>query len=446
MWTPSGYGTQAASLLPRLAELPEFDGGRDDSQYLRSGRKNWGQHAWYGLQSGLHFHQGFTIYPAGNDPYGNDIIGPHMKHFGANVLFSLIDVWVLRSTSQSIAPALFCPWFPVDHDPIPARVLDSLAGAHTPLTYAKWGHEMCNKLGIANTYIPHGIETGIYRVFPDRDKVREFKAKFTKRDDTHLTLMVAANKGYPPRKAFPEQLQGWAAFAKDKPHAKLHIHTEPTPVYGGIDFGALIADLGIADKVTFPDRYENFMGYPQERLALLYNTADMFLGASMSEGFGIPLIEAQATGTPVITTNFSAMPELVRWGEAVEPMARFWTPMNAWQVLPDPKQITETLERYHALWLDAGRDWPLSTRLAAQNAIHSEYSWDTIVREQWAPLMTRLAEEAPPLDSRFQVAVSEVPQTHTDDVTSFINEVQAGIAASKPKRRVAPLKAREVTQ
>jgi hypothetical protein len=31
-------------------------------------------------------------------------------------------------------------------------------------------------------------------------------------------------------------------------------------------------------------------------------------------------------------------------------------------------------------------------------------------------------------------------------VTSFINEVQAGIAASKPKRRVAPLKAREVTQ
>src|SRR5690606_6532176 len=147
------------------------------------------------------------------------------------------------------------------------------------------------------------------------------------------------NKGYPDRKAFQVQLRGWAEFAKDKPHARLHIHTEPTPMYGGIDFGALVSNLGIADKVTFPDRYENFMGYPQERLALLYNAADMFMGASMSEGFGIPLIESQSCGLPVITTNFSAMPELVRWGVAVDPLDMFWTPMNAWQAWPNARGI-----------------------------------------------------------------------------------------------------------
>lgn len=389
------------------------------------------------MSGGAHVFDGFVCYPAGNDPYGNDVIGPHTRNFGANVVCTLIDAWVLRNFSQSVAPALALCWLPIDHEPVPQRVLDSIADIHLPITYAKWGHKMLSEAGVENHYIPHGVEPAIYRVYPDREKVRDFKAKFTGRADTHLTLMVAANKGYPPRKAFPEQLQGWAQFAKDKPHARLHIHTEPTPMYGGIDFGPLVADLGIADKVSFPERYENFMGYPQERLALLYNTADMFMGASMSEGFGIPLVEAQACGCPVVTTNFSAMPELVRWGEAVEPLCRFWTPMNAWQVLPDPRQIAEVLERYHADWQDAGGDWPLSLRQSCSAAIHAEYDWDMIVDQQWKPLMARLAEEAPPLDRRFQVQVPEL-RTYTDDVTAFVDVMNEGIQA-KPKRRVAPL-------
>jgi len=292
--------------------------------------------------------------------------------------------------------------------------------------------------GVPNHYISHGVETGIFRVLPKRDEVRDFKARFTKRDDTHLTLMVAANKGFPDRKGFQHQLRGWAEFAKDKPHAKLHIHTEPTPMYGGLDFGALVANLGIANKTTFPDRYENFMGYEQSRLALIYNAADQFLGASMSEGFGIPLVEAQACGLPVVTTNFSAMPELVRWGEAVEPLDMMWTPMNAWQAWPSAQGIAAALNRLHDEWQAAGSEWPMERRIATQNAIHEEYSWDSIVRDQWAPLITRLAEEAPPLDRRFQVPGIDVV-THSNDVQSFVDVLNDEVAKEKPKRRVAPL-------
>lgn len=52
-------------------------------------------------------------------------------------------------------------------------------------------------------------------------------------------------------------------------------------------------------------------GYvPGDDLPYLYNDAFAFLFASLREGFGIPIIESMACGTPVITSNTSSMPEI----------------------------------------------------------------------------------------------------------------------------------------
>ncbi len=54
-----------------------------------------------------------------------------------------------------------------------------------------------------------------------------------------------------------------------------------------------------------------YTGYvPGEDLPALYNRAYAFLFPSIKEGFGIPILEAMACGTPVITGNTSAMPEV----------------------------------------------------------------------------------------------------------------------------------------
>jgi glycosyltransferase involved in cell wall biosynthesis len=49
-------------------------------------------------------------------------------------------------------------------------------------------------------------------------------------------------------------------------------------------------------------------------LNILYNISTVFLYPSLSEGFGLPLVEAMACGTPVITSNISCLPEIA--GEA----------------------------------------------------------------------------------------------------------------------------------
>ena len=52
-------------------------------------------------------------------------------------------------------------------------------------------------------------------------------------------------------------------------------------------------------------------GYiPNTDLAAIYNGAKAFIYASLRESFGIPLLEGMACGTPVITSNISAIPEV----------------------------------------------------------------------------------------------------------------------------------------
>lgn len=62
-------------------------------------------------------------------------------------------------------------------------------------------------------------------------------------------------------------------------------------------------------------RYVRFLGYvPDRTLAVLYRLASVFVFPSLYEGFGLPPLEAMASGTPVVTSNVSSLPEVV--GEA----------------------------------------------------------------------------------------------------------------------------------
>lgn len=55
---------------------------------------------------------------------------------------------------------------------------------------------------------------------------------------------------------------------------------------------------------------ETIPWYPYDQLPLLYSAAKVLLYPSFYEGFGLPILEAMACGTPVITSNVSSMPEV----------------------------------------------------------------------------------------------------------------------------------------
>jgi glycosyltransferase involved in cell wall biosynthesis len=58
-------------------------------------------------------------------------------------------------------------------------------------------------------------------------------------------------------------------------------------------------------------QFVRFLGYlPEETLAVLYRLAGVFVFPSLYEGFGLPPLEAMASGTPVVTSNVSSLPEV----------------------------------------------------------------------------------------------------------------------------------------
>jgi glycosyltransferase involved in cell wall biosynthesis len=90
---------------------------------------------------------------------------------------------------------------------------------------------------------------------------------------------------------------------------KLHDPDNPYIVTSAKQLQDLVQRLGLASRVRF-------LGYvpPDDRLVTLYNGASMLVFPSLYEGFGLPVAEALACGTPVITANSSSLPEVA--GEA----------------------------------------------------------------------------------------------------------------------------------
>jgi glycosyltransferase involved in cell wall biosynthesis len=86
-------------------------------------------------------------------------------------------------------------------------------------------------------------------------------------------------------------------------------------------------------------KYVRFLGYlPEETLAVMYRLAGVFVFPSLYEGFGLPPLEAMASGTPVVTSNVSSLPEVA--GDAavlVDPYDPSAIAEGIYQVLTDEK-------------------------------------------------------------------------------------------------------------
>jgi glycosyltransferase involved in cell wall biosynthesis len=99
------------------------------------------------------------------------------------------------------------------------------------------------------------------------------------------------------------------------------------------DLERFAAALGIAQDVTFTGRVEN------ERIPELYRAADLLLNPSRIDNMPISLLEAMASGVPIVSTNAGGIPYLVRHGETallVAPGDALAMAAAAVRVLEDP--------------------------------------------------------------------------------------------------------------
>ncbi|RIJ43185.1 glycosyltransferase family 1 protein [Pontibacter oryzae] len=118
-------------------------------------------------------------------------------------------------------------------------------------------------------------------------------------------------------------------------------------------------------------------GYVQNsKLPLLYRLATLFLYPSLRESFGIPILEAMACGTPVITSNTSSMPEVA--GEA----ALLVDPNQPEQLSQAIQKLLQDPDLYNRLsTLGLHRSQSFSWRRSAEQMLE-EYKKVAGVKEQ----------------------------------------------------------------
>src|SRR5207245_2601503 len=109
-------------------------------------------------------------------------------------------------------------------------------------------------------------------------------------------------------------------------------------------------------------KYVRFLGYvPEETLAVMYRLAGVFVFPSLYEGFGLPPLEAMASGTPVVTSNVSSLPEVA--GDAAVLVDPY-----------DPRAIAEGIRR---VLTDEALRRDLRKRGVARAG---QFSWEQSVR------------------------------------------------------------------
>ncbi len=101
--------------------------------------------------------------------------------------------------------------------------------------------------------------------------------------------------------------------------------------------------LGLADQVKLLGHVE------LEDLAALYQGAAVFLYPTLYEGFGLPVVEAMASGVPVITSNTSALREVANgYGHLVDPLDLDAIAQAIARCMTDPDHRVRLVERGRA--------------------------------------------------------------------------------------------------
>jgi len=382
-WCGTGYGTQTAQVVTRM---------KRDGHHVAV-------NANYGLQGMRTLWEGVPIFPMGVEMYSNDTVRANFAEWtaenpGPALVISLFDAWTMSQQYWKDVPTAV--WTMVDHMPVPPNVLATLQRPNIEaIAVTRFGQEQIERGGVAARYIPMAIDTDLYR--PGATYNGKTGRELMGFDNDHFVVSaINANKasgaGSVHRKAWAENILAFSIFAQDKPDARLYLHTERYGKHNGLALDLLLKACGLKEHRHFKFVGQQAMhnGIDNEAMAALYNGTDVLLTPTLGEGFGLTLLEAQASGTVAIANNFSAQPELLGDGWLTEGQPWWDGAQLSWFNTPNIPSIVDALESAYARGQqrsDKAREHAL--------AYDADLVWDQYWRPYLAEMVQAKAEPEP---------------------------------------------------
>lgn len=396
-WAPSGYGGQTRQVGRRIAREHEIEFSANDGT---RGNSTW---------------EGLLVRGAGYDRYSRDSVREDLQASKADWVVSLYDQWVYTEAQNDPFAGLphVAGWVPIDHWPVPMSYYPWLGNGHLAIAMSRFGEAELRSLSddwkadpdaqpFPVTYAPHAVDD----VF--RPVESDFRQKLDIPADAFLVGIVASNVGslIYDRKGMGDMAAALSRFMDNHPDAYLYVHSVAQGAQM-LYLPGMFGFLGLPiERIRFADQYRlKKQDYSDQEMAEAYSAFDVLLATSRGEGFGLPVLEAQACGTPVIASNWTAQTELlddVPWSRENIGSRRT---ASGWLVACDPDydgrmgasfgkpfigHIGRSLEEAHQ------RKGDPNLRDAAM-AKAEQYRADTVFETYWQPILAEMARALEPI-------------------------------------------------
>lgn len=369
IWHPTGYGTQLKYLMTKLAsdghEVYNFCAGAFMAGYVE-------------------YAPGITVIgAAGNDDrWGNRSWNDVCDWVDPDVVITWLDCHGMQSYGWQAAPAYM--WAPIDTAPINKDEVAILGRAAKLLCPSKWGQEILKEQGFESEYIPCAVDTKMFDINPEGRKTWRDQFVPPIDDDTFLIGMVGLNTGSPDRKGFGYGFDVIKRFVDDHPEQKVqaYIHTDPGGDGLAIPLIQLREALGLQDVIAFNPPMLPW-GRPLEYMRDMYNAFDVYLHSAITEGFGVPIVEAQACGTPVVVNACTSVTELSTGAGAYRANYKMdsWVNTCTKVYLPDVLALSTMLDAAYEDW-KAGKHDKVTIRSHVLR-----FGLEEVYNEFWKPLL-----------------------------------------------------------
>lgn len=363
----TGYGIQIGQLALELKQA-----GHDVGIF-----------AYYGLGGSMIMWNGMPIYPNNHEDFGVRYVPMAYDHFKADCLITLVDLWVLKDMPKDLRMKWF-PWVPVDHESIPPNVhyvLSNHEGIYKPIAMSQYGKREMERLGIDSFYVPHMIDC---QAFQPNLEARQAHREHLGWTDKFVIGSVGTNVR--ERKNWTAMFLALQKFRRSHDDVLMYCHTEPIESRGR-DLEALRQLLMIQDITFFPSISEmKVVGISGETMVNMYNSLDIYVQASKGEGFGLPIIEAQSCGVPVIVANNTAQPELCGGGWILNDMRPEFDEQSSWEGAANPDEIVQYLEEAY----QEKKSGKLAERKIAARNKALEYDCEVVMQKYWLPTLAEI--------------------------------------------------------
>lgn len=383
------------------------------------------------------------------DAYGQITYDHVVQQVQPDLVLCIGDEWMVSHMATKPRNHLMVGYVPIDSHPIMHKWLQTFANFDRLVVYGDYAEKVIRDMmpKFQMSKIPHGVDTETFQPLQPEQRIAA-REMITGGKDRFIVGCVARNN---VRKQIPRLLQAFSRFIQPwiacdqcgkityaekagelvgagcdvcpghlkahgpgKPEALLYLHCaleDPA----GHKLASLIDRHGLHGNIAMPQNYQIGNGVPDWQLNVLYNAMDLFTLPTSGEGWGLPIIEAMAAGTPVLVTDYSGHVDFVKGvGEFISVADWYVEPTNNCdRALVDIDDYVMKLDRFYyeredfirkwGGWLERGgvdtshldrMDFGKKLREGMGRMCHEraqQYQWQPIV-QQWVGLVKSLLQ------------------------------------------------------